>query len=39
MNVARLDAGEGTPPAMVRLLMHFAEVERASFTGLYASEG
>jgi hypothetical protein len=24
---------------MVRLLMHFAEVERASFTGLYASEG
>ena len=39
MNVARLDAGEGTPPAMVRLLMHFAEVGTASFTGLYASEG
>ena len=39
MKVARLDAGEGTPPAMVRLLMHFAEVGTASFTGLYASEG
>jgi hypothetical protein len=39
MNVARLDAGEGTPPAMVRLLMHFSELGTASFTALYASEG
>jgi hypothetical protein len=39
MNVARLDAGDGTPPAMVRLLMHFAEVGTATFTGLYANQG
>ncbi|HSN11953.1 MAG TPA: YbhB/YbcL family Raf kinase inhibitor-like protein, partial [Propionibacteriaceae bacterium] len=35
LDVPRLDAGEGTPPAMVRLLMHFAEIGRASLTGLY----
>lgn len=39
LGVDRLDAGEGTPVAMVRLLMHFAELGRASFTGLYASNG
>jgi hypothetical protein len=39
MNVARLDAGQGTPPAMVRLLMHFAEIATASVTGLYGQAG
>lgn len=35
LSVARLDADENTPPAMVRLLMHFAELDRASITGLF----
>ena len=37
MGVPRIDSGDSTPPAMVRLLMHFSELERASFTALYAS--
>jgi hypothetical protein len=39
MNVPRLDAEAGTPPAMVRLLMHFAELGTASFTALYGQDG
>ena len=39
MTVPRLDAGEGTPPAMVRLLMHFSELGTASFTATYGQAG
>jgi Raf kinase inhibitor-like YbhB/YbcL family protein len=39
MSVPRIDSGDSTPPAMVRLLMHFAELGRASFTAVYAQEG
>ncbi len=35
LKVPRLETGDDTPPAMVRLLMHFAELDRASFTGLF----
>ena len=38
MSVPRIDSGDSTPPAMVRLLMHFAELDRASFTAVYATE-
>ena len=37
-NTPRLDVTDDATHAYVRLMLHFATLERASFTGLFANE-